>query len=198
MLVKVCGITTAEQAAEISKLVDYVGFIFYSKSTRYTSQSFPSMRARKTGVFVNSPIQEVIRTAQLEKLDAVQLHGNESPEYCAALEKQVTIIKAFGIDSETDFLSFAPYESVVDYFLFDTKTSAHGGSGLSFDWSLLDNYSLQTPFLLSGGLKPELLQEIQQIHHPKLIGIDLNSGFELAPGIKDTVLLKSFIDALRN
>ncbi|MDB2656501.1 phosphoribosylanthranilate isomerase [Crocinitomicaceae bacterium] len=198
MFVKVCGITNPEQAHEISKVVDYIGFIFHPGSPRFVSQSFPSMKAKKVGVFVNVPVQELIHTAILEKLDSVQLHGDETPEYCAALNKQVQVIKSFGIDANFDFNvlnGFAPY---VDYFLFDTKTPKHGGSGKQFDWRLLKKYQGTTPFILSGGLRPETLPQIQEVNHPKLKGIDLNSGFESKPGIKNILLLKQFLHELNN
>lgn len=198
MFVKVCGITNAEQAKTISKFSDYIGYIFYDKSKRYTDRSFPSQAAKKVGVFVNKPINEVIRIAQMEKLDAIQLHGNESPEYCAALEGQVTIFKYVGIEPEFQFENLKAYEPFIDYFLFDTKSPQYGGTGIKFDWSILKQYSLTTPFILSGGIKPDMLDEIESFRHSKLAGIDLNSGFELEPGIKDTLLLKSFIDALKN
>jgi len=198
MFVKVCGITNPEQAYEISQLVDYVGFIFHPGSPRFVSHSFPSMKAKKVGVFVNAPVQELIQTAILEKLDSVQLHGNETPEYCAALNNQVLVIKSFGIDSEFDFDQLGEFESYVDYFLFDTKTPRHGGSGKQFDWRLLKKYQGTTPFILSGGLRPETLPQIQEVNHPKLTGIDLNSGFESEPGIKNMLLLKQFLHALNN
>lgn len=198
MFVKVCGITSAKQARELSEITDYIGFIFYPKSPRHTSIAFPSMGAKKTGVFVNESLQTVIRTAQQEKLHAVQLHGNEAPEYCAALQPQITVIKSFGIDERFDFNSLVSYVPFVDFFLFDTFTATHGGSGRSFDWSLLSAYQLDVPFLLSGGLHPASLEDLKQFSHPKWKGIDLNSGFETAPGIKNTEQLKTFIHAIRS
>lgn len=198
MFVKVCGITNPEQAHEISQIVDYVGFIFHPGSPRFVSQSFPSMKAKKVGVFVNVPIQELIQTAILEKLDSVQLHGNESPEYCAALNKQVQVIKSFGINEDFDFHQLEAFEPYVDLFLFDTKTPKYGGSGKQFDWRLLKNYQGATSFILSGGLRPETLPQIQEVDHPRLAGIDLNSGFESEPGIKNTLLLKQFLHDYNN
>jgi phosphoribosylanthranilate isomerase len=198
MFVKVCGITTPQQAHEISQLVDYVGFIFHPESPRFVSQSYPSMKAKKVGVFVNVPLQELIQTALLEKLDSVQLHGSESPEYCAAIKEQVQVIKSFGVDADFDFDQLIAYEPYVDYFLFDTKTPKHGGSGKQFDWRLLKQYQGATPFILSGGLRPETLPQIQEVNHPKLTGIDLNSGFETQPGIKNLLLLKQFLHDFLN
>lgn len=198
MFVKVCGITTPQQAHEISQLVDYVGFIFHPGSPRFVSQSYPSMKAKKVGVFVNVPLQELIQTALLEKLDSVQLHGSESPEYCAAMKEQVQVIKSFGVDADFDFDQLKAYEPYVDYFLFDTKTPKHGGSGKQFDWRLFKQYQGATPFILSGGLRPESLPQIQEVNHPKLTGIDLNSGFETQPGIKNLLLLKQFLHDFHN
>jgi phosphoribosylanthranilate isomerase len=195
MFVKVCGITTPEQAHEISRLVDYVGYIFHPDSPRYVSQSFPSMKARKVGVFVDLPLQELIHTTIYEKLDAVQLHGNEAPEYCAALQEQVQVIKSFGIEENFDFEQLKAYENYVDFFLFDTKTPMHGGSGKQFDWHILEAYTGKTSFILSGGLRSESITQIQALNHPKLAGIDLNSGFETTPGIKNVSQLKQFLHA---
>lgn len=195
MKVKVCGITSAEQAIEISSIVDYIGFIFHPESPRSTDRSYPSMRAKKTGVFVNRTAKDVIRTAKFEKLDAIQLHGEEPPEYCAALT-QLTVIKSFGVHDSFDFSKLEEFEPFVDYFLFDTKTNLRGGSGKRFDWNLLKNYTLETPFFLSGGIGPESLNEILDIQHPKLEGIDLNSRFEIAPGIKNIKQLNLFINEL--
>jgi len=198
MFVKVCGITNQEQAFEISKMVDYVGYIFHPGSPRYVSQSFPSMKAKKVGVFVNVPLQQLIQTAIYEKLDSVQLHGSEAPEYCAALKEQVQVIKSFGINENFDFEQLKRYEPYVDHFLFDTQTPQHGGSGKQFDWHLLQHYTGKTPFILSGGLHPDALPTIQKVKHPQLVGIDLNSGFELEPGIKNIVMLKEFLHAFKN
>jgi len=198
MFVKVCGITSSEQAREISKFVDYVGFIFHRESPRYVSQSFPSMKAKKVGVFVDLPLQNVIHGSIVQKLHAVQLHGAESPEYCAALKGQVQVIKSFGIDSEFDFGTLQPYEPFVDYFLFDTRTPKHGGSGKQFNWELLEKYQGNTPFILSGGIRPELTEDLQNLNHHKLVGIDLNSGFESAPGQKDITKLKTFLHEFHN
>jgi phosphoribosylanthranilate isomerase len=198
MLIKVCGITSIEQAREISPHVDYIGYIFHSNSPRNVQQSFPSLNAKKVGVFVDRPIGTVIQTAIVERLESVQLHGQESPEYCSYLKEQVTVIKAFGVDHLFDFKQVIPYEGNVDYFLFDTKTAQHGGSGEQFDWNLLEQYKGTTPFFLSGGLKPESLSAIKNLKQEQCVGVDLNSGFETAPGIKNISLLKSFIHAIES
>lgn len=198
MFVKVCGITTLSQAEEISQFADYVGYIFHPGSPRNVNQAFPSMRAKKVGVFVDVPLHQVIQTAQLEKLDAVQLHGSEAPEYCAAIRGQVKVIKSFGISGEFDFSSLEAYDGHVDFFLFDTKTPKYGGSGKVYNWNLLAAYDGTTPFILAGGLKPEIGPDIRSFQHPKLAGIDLNSGFESSPGIKNIPTLKQFLHDFRN
>ena len=132
------------------------------------------------------------------KLDYLQLHGNESPELCRELrEKGYRIIKAISVSSEEDIRKTESYESAVDYFLFDTRCTGYGGSGQTFDWSILKHYEGQTPFLLSGGIRLELLPQLLRFSHPQLIGFDLNSGFESAPGLKDAKRIQSFINQLK-
>lgn len=198
MLIKVCGLTAPNQVTEISKKVDFVGFIFYPKSKRFIGHSIPSHGAKKTGVFVNEPLRTILDIARYEKLDAVQLHGSERPEYCAALEGQVTVFKAFGIHDDFDFSILEDYVDHVDFFLFDTKTPQHGGSGKQFNWEKLNDYNLKTPFFLSGGISPDSVEAIKNINHSALAGLDLNSRFETQPGIKDINILNTFIDAVRN
>ena len=198
MLIKVCGLKDPDQVALISKNVDFVGFIFYPKSKRYTDYSSPSFGAKKTGVFVNEDSQFVIRTAQLQKLDAVQLHGEEKPEECAEIYGQIKVIKAFGIHEGFDFEILRSYENHVDYFLFDTSSPSKGGSGKQFDWTILQNYHGEKPFFLSGGISPESIHAIQNFKHPSFIGLDLNSRFEIEPGKKDIELLNTFLNEIRS
>lgn len=198
MLIKVCGLKDPEQVAIISRNVDFVGFIFYPKSKRFIDHSLPSFGAKKTGIFVNENIQTVLRTARLEKLDAVQLHGDENPEDCAVIHGQLKVIKAFGVDDQFDFDRLASYEDHVDYFLFDTKTVNHGGSGIQFDWALLNDYKGNTPFFLSGGISTESLKQIKDFNHKSFAGLDLNSRFEIEHGKKDLELLNTFLNELRN
>lgn len=198
MLIKVCGLKSPEQVAIISKNVDFIGFIFYAYSKRFVESSLPSFGAKKTGVFVNETPQTVLRKARLEKLDAVQLHGDEKPEECAEIFGQLKVIKAFGIDDKFNFEKLKAYENHIDYFLFDTKTPLKGGSGKQFNWDVLKNYSGKIPFFLSGGIAPESLKSIQQFKHEKFAGIDLNSRFEIEPGIKDIELLNTFLHEFRN
>jgi phosphoribosylanthranilate isomerase len=198
MFVKVCGMKDALQIEQLDEVAAFIGFIFYEKSPRYVEVTRDLKHAQKVGVFVNAPIEDVQSKIQKHRLDYVQLHGNESPEYCKTISSIALVIKAFGIDTITDFKATLAYSEIADYFLFDTKTSAHGGSGKKFDWQLLHAYSGKNPFILSGGICPDSLDAILEINHPQLAGIDLNSGFELSPANKDIHTLKTFIDALSN
>mgnify|MGYP001733116714 FL=1 len=138
-----------------------------------------------------------METASAYKLDYLQLHGNESPEDCHTLQKRgYSLIKAFPIASKEDFKKTKEYEGRVDYFLFDTRCEGYGGSGKRFDWSILTGYKGETPFLLSGGIRPENAEAIRNFRHPRLAGIDLNSGFEIEPGLKDVDKLKNFIQQI--
>ncbi|MNE41306.1 N-(5'-phosphoribosyl)anthranilate isomerase [compost metagenome] len=152
---------------------------------------------RKTGVFVNEELNRVAQLAVLYGLNAVQLHGQEPVKYCIALkgllaDAGIELIKAFGVDEHFDFNAVTPYSNVVDYFLFDTQTPDHGGSGKTFSWALLDNYKLNKPYFLSGGISLESVEQLKQINDPRLYAIDVNSRFELAPGLKDIDKLKDF------
>ena len=177
--------------ALITLAPDYMGFICYEPSPRYidalpvaVTQALPAA-IQKTGVFVNETAEVI--TGLITKYDfaAIQLHGNESPEFCALFKDKVIVLKAFGVDEQFDFELLKPYVNHVDFFLFDTKTDKHGGSGKTFDWRVLDKYSLNMPFFLSGGISLDNLSEIAKIEHPHLYGVDLNSRFETAPGVKN-------------
>lgn len=197
MLIKVCGITEQDQLDQISELVDMTGMIFYPRSPRYLTKFIEGNASNRVGVFVNETEDAIREIADRHKLDVIQLHGSESPELCAALRTDFKVIKAFGIDESFDFEVLNDYRNV-DHFLFDTQTKNHGGSGRQFNWQLLDKYSLDTPFLLSGGIGPEHISEILEISHPQFAGIDLNSKFETQPGIKDIQKLKDFTNELRH
>lgn len=197
MLIKVCGITDQYQLDQISELVDMTGMIFYPRSPRFLEKYIEGVARNRVGVFVNETEETIRVIADEHKLGVIQLHGSESPELCAALRADFKVIKAFGIDESFDFEALSDYSNV-DYFLFDTQTKDHGGSGRQFNWQLLDNYTLDTPFLLSGGIGPEHISEIMDISHPQFAGIDLNSKFEIQPGIKDIQKLKDFTNELRH
>lgn len=195
MIIKVCGITQQNQYKAIARLsVEMIGFNFYPKSKRYLEQPISNSEkvylSKNVGVFVNPAKDEVLRRAKIHNLDFIQLHGDESPEFCQELSNHYPIIKAFGIDTEFDMQVIEAYQNSCQYFLFDTKTRQYGGSGVKFNWAKLNEYSGPTPFFLSGGIALEDAHEILNIKHPDLIGIDINSGFETEPGVKNIELIK--------
>jgi len=203
MIIKVCGMRDPENIRQVAALgVDWIGFIFWAASKRYCS-SPPAERGGPgrgvgVGVFVNAPIEEMMATAADYRLDYLQLHGDETPDCCHTLQKRgYALIKAFPIATADDLKRTVAYEGRVDYFLFDTRCEGYGGSGKRFDWSLLQHYGGETPFLLSGGICPDSLEAVRRFQHPRFVGIDLNSGFEIEPGLKDVELLRSFIQGVR-
>lgn len=199
-LCKVCGLTQGDNIRAVEQLgVDLVGLIFYPPSPRFVSRvpDYLPARAKRVGVFVNPSADEVRRTIRSYSLDYLQLHGHKSPARCRELRLSgLPLIKAFAIATADDLLATAAYEGICDYFLFDTKSALPGGSGRSFDWTLLDAYAGRTPFLLSGGIGPEHAEAIRRLRHPLLAGLDLNSRFESAPGIKDITALQRFLNTL--
>ncbi|MBS1528298.1 MAG: phosphoribosylanthranilate isomerase [Bacteroidetes bacterium] len=199
MKIKVCGMKDPGNISAVAALQpDYMGFIFYPQSPRFVTElDIIEIPVIKTGVFVNENVGKVKKLAGKYQLDAIQLHGNESPDYCEVFKDKVIVIKAFGVDETFDFEMLVPYAGKVDYFLFDTKTGTHGGSGLTFDWSLLNKYQLDVPFFLSGGLSPENIHEVKTIGHPQFYGVDLNSKFEVEPGLKDVDKLIEAFEILR-
>lgn len=199
MIVKVCGMRDAANIRQLEALgIDWMGMIFWPKSKRYVSTPpvYLPQHVRKVGVFVDASLDAIRQHVEDYQLDIIQLHGQESPETLKAL-KPLTLIKAFNIATPEDLQKTEPYEGLADYFLFDTKGKSVGGNGEKFDWSVLDNYQGETPFLLSGGIGPEDMQDVKTFHHPKCIGIDLNSRFETEPGLKDITKLKQFLEAIR-
>lgn len=196
-IVKVCGMTRSDNIKDVEDLgIDMMGFIFYEKSKRFVSikPDYLPVKAKRVGVFVNSKIEDVCKTAAEYNLDYIQLHGGESPEYCRILnEKKYKLIKAFPISVKDDFNKTQYYESVCKYFLFDTKSKQYGGSGLSFDWNILQSYTGSIPFLLSGGIGIDNLDALKTITHKQYAGIDLNSRFEIEPGLKDIKQLNIFL-----
>ena len=200
MIIKVCGLKQPGNITEVAGLKpDYIGHIFYKGSPRYfdIETSLYSSDAlngiKKTAVFVNEDKAVVLHLLNKYKLDAVQFHGNESPEFCASFKGKVAVIKAFGINDDFNFEILKPYEGKTDLFLFDTGTAKYGGSGIAFNWGLLNKYDMDIPFFLSGGLSLENLELIKNIKHPQFYGVDLNSKFEVEPGVKDiNTLTKAF------
>lgn len=205
MMIKVCGMSNEENIRNVSVLYPMImGFIFWKGSKRYagnvpeeTILSLPNF-ITKVGVFVNEEIEIVCDTCKRYGIDTIQLHGGESAEYCMALKALgFYIFKAIGIEKADDFNDLSRYEGVIDLFVFDTKTAKYGGSGRKFNHKLLENYTLDIPYLLSGGISPDDAHKIAQNIYPNMVGIDLNSRFESAPGIKDIKLLSKFILELR-
>ena len=188
----------AENICEVEALgIDLMGFIFWEKSSRYISKrpAYLPTKCKRVGVFVDEDIESVKRIADDYALDYIQLHGHESSDYCAQLQG-LHLIKAISVSSRNDIATYKTYEGLVEYFLFDTKCPSVGGSGQQFDWSVLSAYDGSTPFLLSGGIGPDDAERIKSFHHPQCAGIDLNSRFELAPGLKDVIKLQAFIKEL--
>jgi phosphoribosylanthranilate isomerase len=207
MLIKICGLKYADNIDALAKLsIDMMGFIFYPKSPRYVNDVLDSSTLekmpktiKKVGVFVNASTEEILSKQKQFQLDYIQLHGDENTDFCKQLkEKECSIIKAFQIDDQFDFTVLNTYQNVCDYFLFDTKTHNYGGSGKAFNWSVLDRYTLLTPFLLSGGIGLENINEAIMLRHPQLIGFDINSKIELEPAIKSIDKAELLIKKIRH
>lgn len=229
MKIKVCGMRNAGNIAELQKLdIDFMGFIFWSKSPRYVQQipsraglipDLPSLdgeRIKKSethdkriltvGVFVDDMPQNIVTRVYNYHLDYVQLHGSESAVMIDNLRRtlipdiapNIKIIKALSIKDKSDLEKWHEYDGHVDMFLFDTKCKCAGGSGEQFDWSVLEAYDGNIPFLLAGGIGPDDAERIKNFHHPMCLGIDINSRFETEPGMKDIQKLKLFMAQLQN
>ncbi len=202
--IKVCGMLEKENIAQLVALKpDFIGFILFRGSKRFVGEKYtlpteiPSS-VKRVGVFVDALLPEVIDWVNRLGLDFVQLHGNESPEYCTELANmKIKVIKAFGIDPSFDFSKLKAYTSICSFFLFDTKSPLHGGSGQQFNWQMLDKYNEKLPFFLSGGIGPGDVEAILNYHHPSLIALDINSRFETQPGIKNIMEIKKFMTAIR-
>lgn len=189
----------------VGALPDYLGFIFYPRSKRFVGFK-PSAEVmavvpdsvKKVGVFVNETPEKVLETVQNWDLHVVQLHGNETPEYCRQIQDSgIIVFKAFSVDELFDFEMLDAYCKVCNYFLFDTKGQLPGGTGQKFNWQLLQNYKGDVPFFLSGGIGPLDLEAIRHFGHPRWHGIDINSGFEISPALKDIEKVKCFISGIR-
>lgn len=205
LLIKICGMKFPQNIRATASLKpDFMGFIFYPKSPRYAESldietliSIPKS-IKKIGVFVNENLENILTIVYKYKLDGVQLHGKELSEMCKEMrDAGLIVIKAFSVEAAYNFKVTKDYEGVCDYFLFDTKTDAFGGSGIKFNWKILNEYKGETPFLLSGGLASDDAEAILKIDHPKFVGIDLNSKFEVKPGLKNVELLRDFLKQLK-
>ena len=206
MQFKVCGITNLEQATALQAMgVHYIGFIFYPSSKRYVLEklslddlaNFKPIGVKKLGVFENEPLDQLLEIVQAAGLDLVQLHGDEGPDYCASVRQKVETIKVCRVGAAVP--DFSAYESVVDYFLFDTDSALYGGTGQHFNWELIKGSTIPKPYFLSGGIGPNDVQGVQVMETTKagksLLALDINSQFELAPGVKDLEKIKIFINA---
>jgi len=205
--IKVCGMRNPDNILELTKLnPEFIGFIFQPQSKRFIGSNIPEEirvlippSIHKVGVFVDESPDSLIEKFRISQLKMVQLHGSEPAEYCERLKDlDIPVIKAFSITPIFDFSTTEPYESFCDYFLFDTAGVLKGGTGLKFDWSKLNDYRGNKPFFLSGGIHYSDIENIKSIDHDKLYGVDVNSGFETEPGIKNISHLASFINDLRN
>ena len=203
---KVCGMN--RNTADVASLrPDYLGFIFWKPSKRYFTRAMPEIphSIKKVGVFVDAPIKRIDEKVQEYNLLLVQLHGQESPEFCKELKGKIRhaeIIKAFSMENSFDFGQLEAYEEVCDYYLFDTKGRLPGGTGLTFDWSVLKNYPSTKPYFLSGGIGLGELESIKEfIKRPEskyCHALDVNSRFEIEPGLKDIEDLKRFKGGLKS
>lgn len=210
MKLKVCGMKYKENLIEVAKLQpDYLGFIFYKKSPRYFEGAIPKLpkSIKKVGVFVDSPIEEIIEKVKKYNLDVVQLHGEESPEFCSkcraelvAVSHPIEIIKVFSVNDDFIFSLLKPYETVCDYYLFDTKGKLPGGNSYTFNWKVLKDYTSSKPYFLSGGIGLEeaesVMSFLQKQESKYCYAIDVNSKFENEPGLKNIPKLKTFRNEL--
>ena len=167
MKIKVCGMRSPENILELGQLpVDMMGLIFYEKSPRYVSQpNLPELPIERVGVFVNAEIDFILEKVSQYRLSKVQLHGNESPDFCRELNEVLPVIKAFSIGNVQDMEQVTAYEGASSYFLFDTRTAQYGGSGEKFDWRILEAYTGSTPFLLSGGISIEDIETLRNMSY---------------------------------
>lgn len=209
MKIKVCGNTLPEQVNALDDMgVTFAGFIFYPKSPRFIGQKISPEKMRKikgkiakVGVFVNATYDELMKTVDEYRLDMVQLHGDESPKYCEKIADYISVIKAFRL-SENDSLEWMtrPYHDVCDFYMFDTLGAGYGGTGKKFDWSVLQRWPPEKPYFLSGGIEPgdeESLKEFAQTAAgARLVSIDINSRFEVGPGVKDMKKVEKFVKGM--
>lgn len=208
MNIKVCGITEMKQLQQLDGLdIDFAGLIFYKESPRYigdkiskTELKKADLDIKKVGVFVNPEMIDVLDAIDEYGLDAVQLHGDESPEMCEDLSSEVEVIKAFRVADGADIDKLvAPYDAVCDYYLFDTGglKESLGGTGQKFDWSILTKAKIEKPFFLSGGIGPDDAAKVKAFKHPDFFGVDINSQFEKEPGVKDMGKVLHFRQAMK-
>ena len=208
MNIKVCGITEMKQMQQLDGLdIDFVGINFYKESSRYIGDKISKSDMKnadfdfkKVGIFLNPEMIDVLDAIDDYGLDAVQLHGNETPEMCEDLSTEVEVIKVFHIKNNKEDIDklVADYDAVCDYYLFDKITDySIGGTGEKFDWSILLKAKIEKPFFLSGGISVEDVAALKSFKHPDFFGVDINSKFEKSPGIKDMGLILQFRQGLK-
>ena len=204
MKLKVCGMKYQDNILEVAELQPhYIGFIFHEPSSRCFEGNIPILpeSIQKVGVFVDKPVEYIVQHIEKYQLDAIQLHGHESAEVCRLLKSTgKTVIKVFSIKDNFDFDVLDVYEEVCDYFLFDTKGRLPGGNGYAFNWKILDDYQSTKPFFLSGGIgidEMDNLIKFKQSEASKFCyAVDVNSKFEIEPGLKNIDELKNFVNEL--
>ena len=199
--IKVCGMCNTQNVSDLVTVhPDFIGFIFHKSSPRYCPEPpHPEIPGsiRKVGVFVDSPLDFILQKKKEFGLNMIQLHGNETPDFCLETERKVApVIKAFKIDAEFDFSQLEDFQPVCNFFLFDAAGKEPGGNGITFNWKLLKNYQGKTPFLLSGGIEKSMAVAVKKFTHPAFFGVDINSGFERRPGIKNIANIKQFKNEL--
>jgi phosphoribosylanthranilate isomerase len=206
MQVKICGLKYSENIKQIAALnVDMLGFIFYKKTVRYVADDLDASmlknlpkHIKKVAVFVDESLDNILTIQKRYAFDFIQLHGNESSEFCKQLqESDVKIIKAFSVDENFDFTTTTAYEPYCSYFLFDTKGKEKGGNGFAFDWKLLESYQGNFPFLLSGGIGADNIHDVLELKHSQLAGIDFNSKIETTPAVKSVEQAKYILNQLK-
>lgn len=208
MNIKVCGITQLKQLQQLDGLnIEFAGLIFVKDSPRYVGDKLDKdavknadFDLKKVGVFKDPEMIDVLDAIDEYGLDAVQLHGDESPEMCEDLSSEVEVIKAFSIDAATKDIDalVADYDAVCDYYLFDTKANGEsGGTGKQFDWKVLSKAKIEKPFFLSGGIGIDDADKVKRFKHPDYYGVDINSKFEKEPGVKDMAQVLLFKKGLK-
>lgn len=203
--IKICGMREPGNIREVSGLKpDYMGFIFYPGSKRYGGRlSHSDLRdfpedIQKVAVFVNTSREEIVSTCKSYSIRILQLHGDEPPAFCHSLKEEgFQVIKAFRVGQGLDMEEIEGFAEVCDFILLDTSGDGYGGTGLKFDWNQLQNYTLELPFFLSGGVAPGDAERIMEMDVPQLYAVDLNSRFEIRPGLKNKEELENFIRKIR-
>jgi phosphoribosylanthranilate isomerase len=210
MNIKVCGITQLKQLQQLDSMdIDYAGLIFHKESPRYVVGKISADEIReadfdikKVGVFVNENSNKIMRIVEEYDLDMVQLHGDETPSFCRKLSEATEVIKSFRISGEKKSLAdlVEKYDDACDYYLFDTggQKESLGGTGVQFDWNVLRNSRIEKPFFLAGGISLQDVVRVKTFEHPDFFAVDINSKFEISPGVKDMDLVKMFEHVLRN